>query len=81
MCFLSSNISVFPRKTTFSNSRPDINLARLNWAWGTKAECAPTLSLSVGEKNGHFDHVPYLRIPNFFRFYLHKDRSFNLRKV
>ena len=32
MCFLSSNISVFPRKTTFSISRPDINLARLNWA-------------------------------------------------
>ena len=32
MCFLSSNISVFPRKTTFSISRPDMNLARLNWA-------------------------------------------------
>ena len=32
MSFLSSNISVFPRKTTFSISRPDINLARLNWA-------------------------------------------------
>ena len=32
MCFLPSNISVFPRKTTFSISRPDINLARLNWA-------------------------------------------------
>ena len=32
MCFLSSNISVFPRKTTFSISRSDINLARLNWA-------------------------------------------------
>ena len=32
MCFLSSNIPVFPRKTTFSISRPDMNLARLNWA-------------------------------------------------
>ena len=32
MCFLSSSISVFPRKTTFLISRPDINLARLNWA-------------------------------------------------
>ena len=32
MCFLPSNISVFPRKTTFSISRPDISLARLNWA-------------------------------------------------
>ena len=32
MCFLSSNISVFPRKATFSISRPDTNFARLNWA-------------------------------------------------
>ena len=31
MCFLSSNISVFPTKTTISISRPHINLARLNW--------------------------------------------------
>ena len=30
MCFLSSNISVFPRKTTFSISRPGINLASPN---------------------------------------------------
>ena len=32
MCFLSSNISVFPRKMTFSISRSDIDLAHLNWA-------------------------------------------------
>ena len=32
MCFISSNILVFPRKTTFSISRADINLARSNWA-------------------------------------------------
>ena len=32
MCFLSSNISVFPRKTTFSISRPGINLASPNRA-------------------------------------------------
>ena len=32
MCFLSSNILVFPRKTTFSISRADINLACPNWA-------------------------------------------------
>jgi len=98
MCFLSSNISVFPRKTTFSISRPGINLAspnRLkidqfhsirvshlvsaeklkynqlfadlflvqkstiaieNWInliiWQlTKAECCPTWSSTVGEKN------------------------------
>ena len=30
MCFLSSNISVFPRKTKFSISRPGINLASPN---------------------------------------------------
>ena len=36
--------------------------------WGTKAECSPTLSSSVGEKNGHFDHVPYLGITKDFRF-------------
>ena len=32
ICFLSSNILVFPRKTAFSISGPDIDLARLNWA-------------------------------------------------
>ena len=32
MCFLSSNNLVFPRKTTSSISRADINLARPNWA-------------------------------------------------
>ena len=32
MCFLSSYILVFPRKTTFLISRADINLARANWA-------------------------------------------------
>ena len=32
MCFLSSNILVFPRKTTSSISRADINLVRPNWA-------------------------------------------------
>ena len=32
VCFLSSNILVFPRKTTSSISRVDINLARPNWA-------------------------------------------------
>ena len=32
MCFLSSNILVFPRKTTSSISRADSNLARPNWA-------------------------------------------------
>ena len=32
MCFLSSNISLFPRKNTFSMSRSDINLMRLDWA-------------------------------------------------
>ena len=32
MCFLSSNVLVFPRKTTSSISRADINLARPNWA-------------------------------------------------
>ena len=32
MCFLSLNILVVPRKTTSSISRPDINLARPNWA-------------------------------------------------
>ena len=32
MCFLSSNISVFPRKTAFWISLSDINLACLNWA-------------------------------------------------
>ena len=114
MCFLSSNILVFPRKTTFSISRADINLARPNWAEnrpfsfhshvafierrkiviqltyyitfpcpkkhnsrkigliqlfrGEKKQCSPTLSSSVGEKNGHFDHVPYLGIPKYFRF-------------
>ena len=31
MCFLSLNIFVFPGKTTFSISRPDLNLARPNW--------------------------------------------------
>ena len=36
--------------------------------WGTKAECSLTLSSSFGEKNGHFDHVPYLGIPKDFRF-------------
>ena len=113
MCFLPSNISVFPRKTTFSTSRPDISLASLSWAenrpfgshvafierrkvviqliycitfpcpkkaqlqenwiysiiyWGAKAECSPTLSSSVGEKNGHFDHVPHFEFPKDFRF-------------
>ena len=113
MCFLSSSISVFPRKTTFLISRRDINLARLNQAenqpfsfdwhvasierrkvviqliycmtlskkaqlqenwmnliiyWGTKAECPPTFSSSVGQKDGHFDYVPYLGIPKDFRF-------------
>ena len=115
MFFLSSNISVFLRKPTFSISGPDINLARLNWAenrpfsldshfafierrkvviqliycitfpcpkkhscwknwihlilyWGTKAEASPTLSSSVGEKNGHFEHVLFLGIPNYLRF-------------
>ena len=33
----------------------------------TKAERSPTLGSSVGEKNGHFDHVPYLGIPKYFR--------------
>ena len=32
MCFLSSNILLFPRKTTSSISRADIDLARPNWA-------------------------------------------------
>ena len=31
MCFLSSNILVFPRKTTSSISHADINLPRPNW--------------------------------------------------
>ena len=47
----------------------------------TKAECSPTLGSSVGEKNGHFDHVPYLGIPKYFRVWLCKDRSFNTCKV
>ena len=32
MCFLPSNILVYPRKTTSSISRADINLARPSWA-------------------------------------------------
>ena len=109
MCFLSSNISLFPRKNTFSISRSDINLMRLDWAenqpFSLDSHVALTerrkiaiqliycitfscpkkhnyrkigltllfigeqkLSSSVGGKNGHFDHVPYLRIPKDFRF-------------
>ena len=37
--------------------------------WGTKAECSPTLSSSVGEKSGHFAHVPYLGIPKALDYY------------
>ena len=129
MCFLSSNILVFPRKMTFSISRPGINLAiesqpglkstifippasRIYWGqkscnttkflhnsslfkkaqlqencinlitWrSTKAECSPTWSSTVGEKNWHFDHVPYLGVPKYFRIWLYKDRSSSICKV
>ena len=47
----------------------------------TKVECPPTWSSMVGEKNWHFDHVPYLGIPKYFRFWLYKDRSSSIYKV
>ena len=47
----------------------------------TKAESSPTWSSMVGEKNWHFDHVPYLGIPKYFRLWLYKDRSSSICKV
>ena len=44
------------------------NWIHLSIYWGTKAEASPTLSSSVGEKNGHFEHVLFLGIPNYLRF-------------
>ena len=41
----------------------------------TKAECSLTCSSTVAEKNWHFDHVPYLGIPKYFRFWLYNSYS------
>ena len=47
----------------------------------TKAECSLTCSSTVSEKNWHFDHVPYLGTPKYFRFWLYKERSSSICKV
>ena len=37
-------------------------------AYKNQIKFSPTLSSSIGEKNGNFYHVPYLGIPKDFRF-------------